>query len=86
MNPQSCEEAMRLAERISDIEANTGLTYGNQLATFNNRSWTTTTDLMGRGLTRGEASQNQWMSNTGQGVPLLNNTPITSACGPVKRR
>ena len=30
MNPQSCEEAMRVAERISDIEANTRPTYGNQ--------------------------------------------------------
>ena len=58
MNPQSCEEAMRVAEQIIDIEANTRPTYGNQPTTFNNRSWMTTTNSMGRGLTRGEASWN----------------------------
>ena len=50
MNPQSNEEAMRVVEKISDIEENTRSTYGNQLIAFNNKSWTTTKNL-GRGLT-----------------------------------
>ena len=29
MNPQSCEEAMQVAEQICDIKANTRLAYGN---------------------------------------------------------
>ena len=71
MCPESCEEAMRVADWINDIEAHMHPMYGNQLATLNNRSWMPKKNSMGRGLTRREVSRNQWTSNMGWSLFLL---------------
>ena len=51
MNPQTCEEAMRVAERIGDIEGSSRPFHNNLGSTSNNRGWTTTTSSIGRGIT-----------------------------------
>ena len=68
MCPQSCEEAMWVAEWTNGIEAHMHPMYGNRLATFNNRSWMPIKNSIGRVLTRGEVSRNQWTRNMGRSL------------------
>ena len=67
MNPQTCEEAMRVAERIGDIEGSSRPFHNNLGSTSNNRGWTTTTSSIGRGTTRGDPIRSSWTNSGGGG-------------------
>ena len=86
MNPQTWEEAMRIAERIGDIEGSSRLFYNNQGGMFSNRNWAGTTSSNGRGIARGEPSRTSWTSNIGRGASSTSNTTTPSPCTPMVRR
>ena len=72
MNPQTCQEAMRVAERIGDIEGSSRPFHNNLGSTSNNRGWTTTTSSEGRGIMRVDrAGQLAGEEEDSRGVPFL---------------
>ena len=86
MNLQTCEEAMRIAERIGDIEGSSRLFYNNQGGMFSKRNWVGTTSSNGRGIARGEPSRTSWTSSMGHGASSTSNITTTSPHTPMVRR